>query len=68
MENINPTILEALKESDSNPNAYSVSVDEKNCRQVLNMMALQHTAKKLTENDRNTPDSERKVSSRFLSA
>lgn len=65
---INPKILEALQESDSNPNAYSISVDDKNCRQVLQMMALQHTARKLsvTENDRNSQSSERQISSRLL--
>lgn len=68
MKQVNPDIVEALKKSDSNPDAYSISVDEKNCSHVLQMMALQHTAKKLTENDRNKTHSEYQNSSRFLSA
>lgn len=65
---INPKILEALQESDSNPNTYSISVDGKNCRKVLQMMALEHTVRKLsvTENDRNSQSSERQISSRLL--
>ncbi|MFA9501106.1 hypothetical protein ACERCG_11985 [Mannheimia sp. E30BD] len=66
---MNPKILEALKESDDNPNAYSISVDGKNCCQVMQMMALQHTARKLSkiENDRNAQSPERQISSRLLS-
>lgn len=68
MQDVNPAILEALNESDSNLNAYSISVDAKNCKQVLQMMALQHTVRKLSNlnNDRSSQSSERQDSSRLL--
>lgn len=68
MGKLNPEIIKAIEESKKNPDRFTLSVDGKNCKQVLQMLALHHTAKKLTQNDHHSKYKNRSHSERLLSA